>query len=250
MNIKMPSPEERRRSINTIIKAALPEKRTLMGEIKRLFRTVGLKNAFCGVGDAVAAALMMSFGILLTISIYIVEGGSLIDISSYNLAPVLFFAPILYFTILALTSWKERMSGTWEVLASCRYNLKHITAIRAIIVSLAGMVFIPITTLPFIGTPVYWNVLTMSFCSIFLYSTFTLLSLLVSESLISQFSVPVLWSLFWSVMILTSGFEGAGKLLSGIPLWVSGAAAIIIFIMFFAEFQVLVMRSTKRTNYA
>lgn len=250
MNIKMPSPEERRRSISAIIETALPEKRTLMDEVKRLFKTVGLKNAFCGVGDAVAAALMVSFGILLTVSIYIVENGRHDDIPSYNLAPVLFFAPILYFTMLVLTSWKERMSGTWEVLASCRYNLKHITAIRVMIVSLAGMVFIPIVTLPFIGTPVYWNVLTMSFCSIFLYSTLTLLSLLISEALISQLSAPVIWSLFWSMMILTSGFEGVGKLLSGIPLWVSGAAAIIIFIMFFAEFRILVMRSTKRANYA
>ena len=246
MNIKMPSPEERRRSIDTIIKAALPEKRTLVGEIKRLFGAVGMKNAFCGVGDAVAAALMVSFGIVLAVSIFTIATVNNYNDGGYFFAPVLFIAPVLYFSMLAFTSWKERMTKTFEVLASCRYNLKYVAAVRVMIVSAMGTVFIPLSTLPFAFKAEYPRIIAAAFCAMLLYSSLTLLLLLISERKALQFAAPLLWLAGWGLPMITLTPFRVERFIANIPSLVIVFSACALLALYLMELRVFIMRTTRR----
>ena len=241
MNIELPNTKERERSIRAVIDAAMPEKRTLIAEAGRLCRTVGIKNAFCGVGDAVAAALLVSFTAALTASIMSAASDTL-----QYFIPVLILSPVLYFSLLCFTSWKERMCGTWAVLASCRYNLKYITAIRVMLVSLAGMIFIPIVTAPFIGTAEYPKIVAAAFCAMFLYSTLTLLSLLVSESLLFQLVLPITWILFWGLLLIAFEPLQLEIFFAQLPLTVCLFAAFVMLCVYLPVLRVFVLRSTRR----
>jgi hypothetical protein len=250
MNIDMPSRDERNQSIRAILDAALPVKRTLPGEIKRLFNTVGLKRAFCGVGDAVAAALMVSQGGLLTVSIYIAITNDGFYAHTFYFIPVMLFAPVLYFSMLIFTTWKERMTGTWEVIASCRYNMKYVTAIRVMLVSAAGMVFIPLTTLPLISTAQYPNIIAAAFCAMFLYSALSLLTLLISESLIFQFAAPVMWSVGWGLALVVYSPLRVENFLANVPIVFSAVTACLLLSLYLFELRIFIMRATRRVAFA
>ena len=249
MNIEMPSHSERERNINKILDMALPEKRTLFREVKRLFNTVGIRHAFCGVKDAAAVAIMISFGAVLAFSIvlsYIYE----YDREPYFLfTPLLFFAPIFYFSLLLFTQWKERMTKTSEVLSSCRYNFKYITAVRTIIVSAAGIVLIPITTLPLITTKMYPYILAAVFCSVFLYSILTLLMLLISESVASHLAPPFIWISLWGLLTLAFTPLQIEHFLSSVPLIFSISLAFVLLLLYIIQLRVFILKTTRRAVY-
>lgn len=246
MIIEMPNSIERERNINKILDMALPEKRTLFREVKRLFKTVGIRHAFCGVKDAAAVAIMISFGAVLAFSIvlsYIYE----YDREPYFLfTPLLFFAPIFYFSLLLFTQWKERMTKTSEVLSSCRYNLKYITAVRTILVSAAGIVFIPITTLPLITTKMYPHILAAVFCSIFLYSILTILMLLISESAASHLAPLIIWTSLWGLLTISFTPLKIERFFSSVPLIFTISLAFALLLLYIIQLRLFILKTTRR----
>ncbi|MFP3153414.1 hypothetical protein LQZ18_03100 [Lachnospiraceae bacterium ZAX-1] len=249
MNIKMPSHDEREQNICSILELAVPAKRTFLGEIKRLWRTVGIQYAFRGVGDATAAALMISATTLITVAFFVTTIGEAGGDVPVRFTPIMLLAPILYFSLLSFTAWKERMSGTWEVLSVCRYNLKYITAIRVIVVSAAGFAFVPLLALPLVGTGAYGDVLISAFCAMFLYGTLSLLSMLISESKITLFALPVLWTLLWGAALIRFTPTGVEQLLSDIPIAFTGGAAILSIAIYIVQLRLFIMRSTRSAVY-
>jgi len=260
MNIEMPNKDERKRAISEIVDIALPQKTTLRGEVKRLYKTVGIKNAFCGVGDAVAAAIMISVILGTAASIFIIESINIANAGlntglnpqfalPFRYLPLILLAPVLYFSLLAFTSWKERMSGTWQVLSVCRYNLKFITAVRVIIVSLAGAVFLIAITLPLSVYPEYPRMLGFAFCAMFFYGSFTLLTLMISESKAKQGILPIIWFIVWTFLCLVAPRETEG-FLSGIPITILIAVAVGLCALYLFEMRLFVLRSTRRVRVA
>ncbi|MDR0984682.1 MAG: hypothetical protein LBL93_06765 [Ruminococcus sp.] len=244
MNIKMPTEEEKKKSIQAIIDMALPEKPTVYAEIKRLFKAVGLKYAFCGVADAVLAAVLVSLCFAIPASIYGAVEIINPEDSVISFLPILFLSPILYLSILFFTAWKEYLTGTLDVLTSCRYNLKYITAVRVIIVSAAGIGFLLVTTLPMIGTIMYPKIVLLCFSAMFLYSSLSLLFLFFSESHFVQFAMPVLWATFWSVSCIVFTPQKVEIFLSGIPVSAILLVLALLITAYILELRVLVLRAT------
>jgi hypothetical protein len=245
MNINMPSQDERAKNIRSILEMAIPEKRTFFGEIQRLCRTVGIRYAFRGVGDATAAALMISVSAWIAVRFFVTTIGETGGDVPFCFTPIMFIAPILYFSLLNFTSWKEHMSNTWEVLSVCRYNLKYITAIRVIVVSAAGIVFVPLLTLPLIGTGAYGGVLLSSFCAMFLYGTLSLASMLISESKSNGIVLPILWIVVWGTALIGLTPSGVERLLSDIPIAYTGGAAILLSMIYIRLLRTFIMRITR-----
>jgi len=250
MNIEMPNDNEKATSISAILNASMPEKRTLSGEVGRLVRCVGIKYAFRGVWDAVTAALLVSITIMLTASFFAFRSGIEPQYMPFYFTPVMFFTPILYFSLLAFTSWKERMCGTWQALSVCRYNLKYLTAIRVIVVSAAGILFVPLVTLPLVGTEEYLRILVSAFTSMLFYAVLTLLSLLISESQPLQLAVPVLWILTWGMAFIFASPPEMEKALSGISAQFIVVAAVLLLLFYLIELRIFIMRSTRSAAYA
>lgn len=246
MNIKMPSNDERKRNIGRIVKFSLPPKRTVLSEIKRLLTTVGIKYAFRGVLDAAAAALLVSFVFVFAASLVVASSIASDITPRYAFSPTVFLAPVFYFSLLAFTSWKERMSGTWQLLTTCRYNLKYIAAIRVMVVSAGGVIFIPLATLPIVGTAVYLKILLAAFCSMFFYSGLTLFALLISESLTFQLSAPLVWIIGWGLSLAVYTPVKVESLLANVPIAYSAVAALVLLALYLAELRLFVLQCTRR----
>jgi len=243
MNIEMPGKEERRRAVAAIVDAAVPQRTPLHTVIRRLWQTVGVRNAFCGVGDAVGAALMVSACAAVACCVFVpVNRWGPPPGYSLRFIPVVFIAPVLYFSLFWFTTWKEQMSGTWQVLAACRYNLRHITAVRLVIISLAGMAFISLATLPLAGSPDYPRLLLSSFCAVFLYGSLTLLALLVSQSRAAQLILPALWLAAWGLLITLAPHE-TEDLLSHAPPVFSLIVSAALGAAYLLELRIYILRA-------
>ncbi len=246
--IEMPSVEEREYSIQCALDVAIPAKRTLLGEIRRLVHTVGFRFAFRGVSDAVVAALLVSLAIGMAVPAFVVSqkvGGGGYAGAAYTFMPILFFAPLLYFSLLGFTYLKEWMTGTWQILMVCRYNLKYVSALRMILISIAGVLFVPIITLPTAGMEEYVRLVALAFCAMFLYGAMTLLALLASRSLVAWLVVPIVWLFGWGAGLVFASPARVERALSDIPPMIGIVAAVLIFLLYLVEMRLYILRRTQ-----
>jgi hypothetical protein len=236
---------DREQSIRAIVDAAVPRKRTLRGEIRRLMATVGLRRAFCGVGDAAAASLIVSAAAMLLACLLQVNTKGDGSANEPAVSLILFLTPLLYFSLLAFTAWKERITKTWEVLTACRYNLRHLTAIRLIIVSAAGLLFIPLVTLPLIEYGKYARVIAAAFCALFLYSVLTLTLLLISERAASRLAAPVLWVCSWGLLFVNYSVPEIEGFIAAVPAAVTVILAASLVALYLLELRLFILRATR-----
>jgi hypothetical protein len=141
------------------------------------------------------------------------------------------------------------MSGTWKALSVCHYNLKYITTIRVIVVSAIGFNFAGLLMLPFIGSSGYATTLVSAFCAMLFYSVLTLLSMLISESKIVSFSIPVLWVFFWGTFPNFFNTYRICTLLTDIPITVSSIATAILLVIYITELRGFVLRGMRSAVY-
>ena len=222
---------DREQHIKAILDIAMPTRKTGRAELGHLMRTVGIRYAFWGIGDVVAATLVVSFGILLTVSIFIGTQHTFLITETLCLVPIAILAPTLYSCLLGLTSWKERLNRTWEVVSACRYNLQYVTAIRLIVMSAVGLLFIPLGTLPLLTSDLYSRVLAYGFCSVLLYCTLSLVILTVVKHHHSHLITAGIWIGVWTLLTTVSQSKHLEDLLRGVPtLALAGVIAALVMI--------------------
>ncbi len=243
MNGKPPTGQEREVCIQTIVERAVPPRQTLQSELKRLWSTVGIRYAFGGVGDAVLAALlvtMAAFGLVA----WLVHDARFLSGSLIRLIPLVFFAPIFFFSLLAFSAWKERMCGTWQVLDTCCYDLRYITAFRVILVSLGALLTLPLPLLSLIGTTAFLRAILLALSALLLYGLLTL-ALLHSSQRLAVSALPAVWCLICSTLLLAFTPIGLERLFSAIPITVCAAAAGLLFVVYIAGLRTFILKSTR-----
>jgi len=260
MNIVMPETDERKKSIDAILDIALPEKKSLPAEIVRLFSSIRLKNVFAGVGDAVVVSLMISFCVMVIVSWTIASNlnppvrynylHAIIPLSNdISILPFMLTAPVLYFTVLFFSEWKERITGTWEVLKTCRYDLKYITSMRIIIVTFAGLILITLSTLPLIQFEHYLKILLSAFFAFFLYHVIALVFLLISESFSCRILAPVCWLIGWGVLHIIFGASRIELFFYNAPIMLITCLTCLFIAIFILELRVFILRLTRRVGH-
>jgi len=229
----MANREER---IAAIVAAGLPEKPGLPRALRALGRSVGLRYAFCGVGDAVAAALLVSLGALLAVAFTGAQA-----VRPVYFWPVFALAPLLYFALLLFTAWKERLAATWQVLQACRFNLRHITAMRAMLVSLGGAAALPLCTLPLSGRGNYGTLLAGAYAAMFGFAALQLLALLVRESL--RWLPAPLWAAAWLLPLFDSDPRRIEAALARSPYAPLALLAAALLAVYLAELRYYVLKA-------
>ncbi|MBQ4626863.1 MAG: hypothetical protein IJB45_06400 [Clostridia bacterium] len=186
MNIPMPSEAEKQKSIEYIKENGLVKNENLFSVIKNVYRNLGIKNIFFGVGDCIFLALIC---VLAALGI-----SSKMELEYLN-CTVLVTAPMFFVIAHLLTSWKDYMSGTNEQKAVCKYKPVHITAFRMLTFSLVSIACdVPASlVLSSLFKGDFLSILLFSFCSLFLYSFVMTLSLLVVRWRFIEYAVPVVW---------------------------------------------------------
>lgn len=240
MNIPMPSEAEKQKSIRYIKENGLVKRENLFSAIKTVYKNLGIKNIFFGVGDC----LFLAFICVL----------AAIGISSqmeprYLNSTVLVTAPLFFIIAHLLTSWKDYMSGTAEQKAVCKYKPTHITAFRMLTFSLISIACdIPASFfLSRLLKTEFLSVLLFSFCSLFLYSLVMTLSLLVIRWRFVEYAVPAVWV---AVNLLPSlSLQRWADFLNSMNSVMPLAFCVVLAVLYIAALDLLVKKGERKNAY-
>ncbi len=187
MNIPMPTEAEKKQSVSYIKKEGLVKKENLFSAVWKIYRSIGIKNIFFGVGDCVYIALMLSavaFGFTLAL-----------DPNEFICA-VSLVSPMFFISAQLLTMWKDSMAGTDELKAVCKYKPSHITAFRMLFFSSVSILLdIPAALIASkFNAGEFFGILLVSFCSLFVYSLLMVLVMVSFRSRAGEYILPFAWT--------------------------------------------------------
>lgn len=221
--IPYPTQQEKEESIRRIVSDGTPAPQSLTASLPALYRTLGLRGLFFGVGDC------LFLGVLLTALVWCGVFWDCIQREAVPVVLVFFLSPVLYAMLHLLTVWKERMTGTYEQLMVCRCTLRQLTCLRMLVfggVSVALTVFI--TTglkLLYGGEVSFVRLLGISASGLFLFAAAQLWVEEGFTGLLVYVLVPVLWGV-GAVACLLLG-EKCLRLIEAIPTAVFWTIAIL-----------------------
>lgn len=164
MNIQMPNEIEKNETIKKIILIGLKPKKNLFQYMKELFYSIGYRCIFWDTLDC------FIFSILGTMALY---GLVKLVMIKQPLSMIFAIAPVFYILLTLITEMKEKLSGLFELKMTCKFTIRHITAIRLICFSLLGIVMCTL-----MSTGVYLSSIALVFWNILIIA---LLSLLVTS---------------------------------------------------------------------
>lgn len=244
MSIKMPSEEEKNKSIHLILDKGIPAKKYLQIRISELTSEIGLRNLFWGTWDCVFLALLggITMGVLFIIPSAMQE----------QLLPIglLLISPAVYALLHFLTMWKEQQIGLYEIKMTCHYSLRELTALRMAFFGGASA-FLDVLFVLCIRqrAEIFLSVFQMlgiSLSALFLYGTATLFLLSHAKNSY-QWIVPVSWCIVCiTPIIFHADIRG---ILMQIPGMVALAVALLAGFLFFVQLEYYLSTSSKGGVY-
>jgi hypothetical protein len=244
MRIIMPSEEEKDRTIKRIVNEGVRGKTRFAPALSRMVKAIGFRYVFFGSSDAIVASVML--GAVVLICAASVTMSNLLETDSACLT-VSFLSPAVYAALCLLTEQKEKMLKTHEVLMSCRYNLRHLTAFRQLIIAAAGLVFAVImasATWLFAPVSAYTDappLFVVSVSATLLYSALTLSVLLIGRAYWLRFTIPVLWCSLHAVPVLILGPSETNAQMEHLPTIAFGIVAMLSLVVFASEIRALLL---------
>lgn len=187
IDIPMPTESEKQAAITQIVEKGYKNRKTMFTLFIEMKETFGLRTLFFGVGDCIYLAVIIMF----IVYVFLFAVGKTVLFTCIFTA-----SPLLYLTAWLLTVRKEYYSQTLELQNVCKYTPVHITALRMLLFSLLSMVAdIPVAAVSsYYMKGTFWNLLLLSFCSLFLYAVLQLLSLLIIPARIAAVVLPFAWT--------------------------------------------------------
>ena len=125
-HIPYPAGDDKEKSIKLIVASGMPEQQRLSAALPKIYRYIGFRGLFFGVGECVFLTVVAS--ILLWLSLL-----STINDNTTFLYAIFMASPFMYAALHLLTTWKEIMSGTYEYMMSCRCSLRQLTVLRMLV---------------------------------------------------------------------------------------------------------------------
>lgn len=244
MSIKMPSEEEKNKSMSFILDKGLSQKKNNHIKIPELMGKIGIRNLFWGTWDCIFLALIGGITLATVFILPFVMYKQILPIGLF------LFSPAIYGLLHFLTIWKEKQVGLYEIKMTCRYSLKELTAVRMAFFGGASVLSDVLFVLILKRQPdvflSFFQMIGVSLSALFLYGTATLLSLSYARYS-KQWIVPVVWC---SVCISPVLFHvDVMEVLMQIPSAVALAVAFLTALLFFVRLEHYVSKSNIGGNY-
>lgn len=245
MSIKMPSEEEKLRSIRYILDKAIPKEEHFRIRIFSLISKVGIRNLFFGTWNCVFLALLGGITFVLLIVLPSAVYRSFIPVCLLQASPVLY--ALLYF----LTMWKERQAGLYEIKMTCYYTIRELIALRMVffggISAFADIIFMFVIRHIIKRYHIeivlsLFQMLGISLSALFLYGAATLFILVRAKGRY-QWCLPVVWCSV-SVAFLILNIDVLGFLMK-VTNTVAILSAIFSVLLFFTQLEYYLNKNRK-----
>jgi len=197
--IPLPSKEEKEQSIQFIVASGMPARQSLSAALPIVFKSVGFRGLFFGIGECVFLAVLAS--VLLWVCLL-----SAIDSNNILLYALFSASPFLYAALHLLITWKEIMSGTYEFMMTCRCSLRQLTVLRMLVFGgvcvVVSVIVSTITGIISAGGISIFRCVSVSFSALFLFAAVQLLVDWKWHSPKCHFAAPIFWLLLSFVLFL------------------------------------------------
>ena len=171
--ISMPTQNEKRATIDSIIESSTPARRSNISSMMRIFRALGLRGLFFDTADSVVLSLLCS---AVALVVFIADMLN----TSGSFAVTFAVAPILYLLLFCISRWKDRSSGIEQIRYTCAITPVHICIAQSMVFSVCGIAF---GSLLAFGSALmqqngsFWCLWCVALCSQFICSIVTMLAL-------------------------------------------------------------------------
>ncbi len=194
------SDTEKQLSIEFILQNAMPKKQKLVESVLLLYKRIGIKGLFFGVGDSVFLAMILVLILWLPPMFSAQE-------DTYLLFWLFFLSPFAYALLHYFCVWKQIMTGTYEMMQTTRISLRQLTVLRMLLFGGFGIVFSVVTgTLVSIvlanNIPMIHSI-SVSFSGLFLFASFQIWTDLKWNNRKVYFIVPIIWLVLGVILYLT-----------------------------------------------
>jgi hypothetical protein len=241
--IQMPTPEEKRRSIDFIVSQSPEKSKLFFHEISNLLRSIGVRGLFFGVGDAAFLAITAA----LIIGAFFIVG---IEKAMYSV--IFFTSPLTYILLYSLTMWKENLTGTLELHKTLRISTRHITAVRMLFFGGGSVAVNGVISLFAYShanrheiTVSFFRLLEISFCSLFIFAAILLFVMLKTHTNKGQIVFLVAWCVIGAVGLIQA-IPAFNDFLQAVPAFTMTGIAVIFAVLFIIQSKLYF----RRTNYA
>lgn len=189
MNIPMPTPEEKSKSYDFIVKKAYTQ--TFTKKLYHTAKTLGFRNLWIGVEWCVIVPTLCSLVYLMTTI------PDFIEKMEYTPTELFLIAPLFYGSLLFLSLWKEKEDGVYPLKQPCFFSTAQLTSLRCLcfggISALLQVITLCLVVIS--GGEVALSSLLLSFALLLLYGGLSLFTLRRTETLIAHGFTLGLWSL-------------------------------------------------------
>ena len=191
-HIPYPAGDDKEKSIQLIVAGGMPEKQRLSAALPKIYRFLGFRGLFFGVGECVFLAVLAS--VLLWLCLL-----STIHDNTTFLYAIFVASPFLYAALHLLTTWKEIMSGTFEYMMSCRCSLRQLTVLRMLVFGgvcvLVSVIVSAILGRITAGSISVFQGMGVSFSALFLFAAIQMVADWKWNTPICHVIAPIFWVL-------------------------------------------------------
>lgn len=217
---------EKRNSIQFIVDTAMPKRENILSVFKSFLAIADIKTLFWGVEDSLILAFSMGF--LLYFPIIFLTSAYKIMLEQV----VFLTSPIIYIFLTLTILWKEELSNVIEWKFTLLTSFQEIMAMRMIVAGGISVLFIiPVDYFlwnNYFNEVSFIRILALSYSSLFLYGTISLLVERVLNFKVS-FILPFIWILANYLSIKSPYML---QILESLPTYVFIIVSIISFVGF------------------
>ena len=171
--------------------AGPPAPQRLWTAVPALWKSLGLRGLLFGVWDCAFLAVLAAALVWSSAAMLVRQQGH------YVCTALFVTAPALWAALHGLTTWKERMTGVWELFMTARVTLRQLSALRMLLfgaVSVAMSVALSCAARLLAGEEVsLLRLCGVSFASLFLFAAASLLAEEFIRPPLGCLAVPAVW---------------------------------------------------------
>ncbi|GAA0783558.1 hypothetical protein [Hathewaya limosa] len=203
--VDFPSLEEINIQINEILDKGLKKEKGFFSYIISSIKEIGLKNIFHDKSELI-------FISIISLILFAIIGGHIAlkfiyeKTYLYRLYGYIFMvSPIMYVMISLFSFINTKLKETYEIEATCKYNMYNLAVIRMFIFSIVGMI---LNSLLIVIIYFIFNNFSMirayavSITSLFLFSTIFILTIVYLKKPIHKYLVIIGWILVNSILMI------------------------------------------------
>lgn len=240
MNMTEPTPNEKEKSIDTILSKGLVKPPSIWAYLHSLYRQLGLRYIFWDTSQALILFVIVLAGLFL-----LMIGGE----KRFKYTILFACSPMLYILTMCISETVERFDSLYELKITCKHTPRQITVFRILCFSLAGTIYSVGLTIFFTGSiSELLGLLSLSLSALCLCAFVSLFLIRRFMGKLIFCGVALLWLLIGFIPAILFAKEWE-SFLTGLPVLITASVAVLSGLLFIIELKKIISATHREVIY-